>query len=82
MEDDPKIGFFLNVNAPAIIAGLLYADWPASPPAVFQEFTSLKSYWGPYIPLTNGTIASLTSAINIGDFPAKYVAPDLTCLGR
>ncbi|KAF2734805.1 FAD-binding domain-containing protein [Polyplosphaeria fusca] len=71
MESDPKIGFFLNVNPTVIIAGLLYADWPASPPAAFDAFASLKSFWGPFIPTTNGSIASLTSAINIGDFPAK-----------
>lgn len=71
MEEDPKIGFFLNVNPTVIITGLLYAEWSAAPPKVFDAFTGLKSYWGPYIPLTNGTIASLTSAINIGDFPAK-----------
>lgn len=73
MESDSSIGFFLNVNPQVIIAGLFYADWLAAPPAAFDAFAQLKSYWGPFIPTTNGTIASLTSAINIGDFPAKYV---------
>ncbi|KAF2477645.1 FAD-binding domain-containing protein [Lindgomyces ingoldianus] len=71
METDSNIGFFLNVNPTVIIAGLLYADWPTVPPSAFNAFDSLKSFWGPFIPTTNGTIATLTSAINIGDFPAK-----------
>ena len=75
MEKDPKIGFFLNVNPGVIIAGLLYADWPSKYPQAFQPFMDLNSSWGPYVPVTNGTIASLTNAINIGDFPAKWAHP-------
>ena len=71
MDSDPKIGFFLNVNPTVIIAGILYAGWPVSQPKAFDAFARLKSFWGPFIPTTNGTVASLTSAINIGDFPAK-----------
>ncbi|KAF2198782.1 FAD-binding domain-containing protein [Delitschia confertaspora ATCC 74209] len=71
MESDSKIGLFLNVNPTVIIAGLLYADWPAEPPKAFTPFANLKSFWGHFIPPMNGTIASLTSSINIGDYPAK-----------
>ncbi|TGO61971.1 hypothetical protein BCON_0023g00290 [Botryotinia convoluta] len=69
MEQDKKIGFFLNVNPTIIIAGLLYAEWTTSPTA-FSPFSQLNSL-GVYLPETNGTIASLAASINIGSTSAR-----------
>jgi hypothetical protein len=32
MEQDPKIGLFVNFQGAAVAVGLLYADIPAEPP--------------------------------------------------
>ncbi|TVY15595.1 FAD-dependent monooxygenase yanF [Lachnellula arida] len=69
MSNDPKLGFFLNINPDVIIAGLLYADWTLTPDA-FSPMLEIPSV-GVYLPETNGTISTLAASINIGDTSAK-----------
>lgn len=64
MEYDSKIGFFLNVQPTAIVAGLLYAEHTAQPPEVFTEFFKADSLIAAVVPTTNGTTRTLVPELD------------------
>ncbi|KAF1962417.1 FAD-binding domain-containing protein [Byssothecium circinans] len=63
MEQDPRIGLFINSRRHFIAIGTFYADWPAESPKAFDPFTQLKSAIGVAIPTTNGTFSSLNAVL-------------------
>ncbi|KAI1757659.1 FAD-binding domain-containing protein [Xylaria castorea] len=67
MEDDNKIGFFLNVVSSFMVAGLLYAEHSSAPPRAFEEFFKLESLIAPVVPTTNGSVLDLVPVLdNVG----------------
>ncbi|KAK7751446.1 hypothetical protein SLS62_006531 [Diatrype stigma] len=65
MEEDPKIGAFVNVQATFVAVGLLYAEWTAERPKAFDEFFNLGSLLQAAVPTTNGTIKSLVDSLDL-----------------
>ena len=63
METDPKIGYFVSLSVGIAFVGLLYADTPAEPPAVFEPFFKLPGLLSSMVPTSNGTILSLAKAM-------------------
>lgn len=63
MEQDPRIGLFINTRRNFIAIGMFYADWPVESPKAFDPFTQLKSSIGAAIPTTNGTFSSLNAVL-------------------
>ncbi|KAF2012097.1 FAD-binding domain-containing protein [Aaosphaeria arxii CBS 175.79] len=69
MEDDPKLGFFVNVNPEGILVGKFYAEW--SPlPAAFRGFNTIVPIQT-FAPETNGTLKDLVSALDAISMVAK-----------
>ncbi|KAF4620240.1 hypothetical protein G7Y89_g14580 [Cudoniella acicularis] len=54
MENDSRIGFFLNINTGFITAGMLYLGWQDKPPKAFKAFDEITPMQIA-IPETNGT---------------------------
>lgn len=69
MESDSNIDIFVTFSPLAITVGLFYADWLAQKPTVFEAFYNLNSLVVSSIPLTNGTIGSLTSSLAASSAP-------------
>ncbi|KAI0454666.1 FAD-binding domain-containing protein [Xylaria acuta] len=67
MENDNKIGFFLNVVSGVMVAGLLYAEHRSAQPKAFEDFFKLQSLIAPVVPTTNGTVLDLVPILdNVG----------------
>ena len=69
MENNPKIGFFVNVHAEVVLVGKLYAEW-TSTPSSFASFAALTSL-GSLIPAANGTLNQLIKDFGVGTVAAK-----------
>ncbi|KAI1470983.1 FAD-binding domain-containing protein [Daldinia caldariorum] len=69
MEVDPKIDIFLSVTPTVITVGLLYADWLAQPPSIFDTFFALDSLIGYVVELTNGSIGSFEADMDAAGPP-------------
>ncbi|KAI0873353.1 FAD-binding domain-containing protein [Hypoxylon argillaceum] len=64
MESDPRIGFFLNVRAGVMVAGLLNARQELTRPPAFEEFFQLKSLIAPLVRTTDGPILDLVPVLD------------------
>lgn len=69
MEDDPKLGLFVNVSPKAILVGKFYAEWSLVPKD-FNAFSALIPVQT-FTPITNGTLKDLVSATNMNTGVAK-----------
>lgn len=67
MEEDPKIGAFVNVQAAFVAVGLFYAEWTEERPKAFDEFFNLGSFLQAAVPTTNGTVKSLVYSLDLLD---------------
>lgn len=63
MEQDHKIGMFMNTRKDFIAVGLFYADWPAELPSVFDPIIKLTSLLGAAVPTSNGTFSALNEIL-------------------
>lgn len=63
MEQDSRIGLFINTRRNFIAIGLFYADWPTELPEAFDPFAKLTSFIGAAVPTTNGTFSSLNAVL-------------------
>ena len=63
MENDPKIGLFVNFNPGFVAVGLLYGDTPNEKVSAFEPFHNLTSLVTTAFPTTNGTLLSLAQAM-------------------
>lgn len=72
MENDNKLGLFTNFNQGFVAVGLLYGDTPAEwrVPA-FEPFYNLTSLMTTAVPVTNGTLNSLSQAMGHAQEPMK-----------
>lgn len=64
MESDNLAGFVFNADQGSILVGFIYGKWTV-PPSIFSAFDTLQLA-GTFVPETNGTILTLSQALNIG----------------
>ncbi|EFY94039.2 6-hydroxy-D-nicotine oxidase [Metarhizium robertsii ARSEF 23] len=63
MEQDPKMGMFINVRRDFIAIGMFYADWVVELPAAFDPIVKLGSLVGAAVPTSNGTFSALNEIL-------------------
>ncbi|KHN93733.1 FAD-binding, type 2 [Metarhizium album ARSEF 1941] len=63
MEQDPKIGMFINTRRDFIAVGMFYAAWSAEIPAAFDPIVKLTSFIGAAVPTANGTFSTLNEIL-------------------
>lgn len=63
MEQDSRIGMFVNGRKDFIAVGLFYADWPVEIPTAFEPIVKLPSLVAAAVPTSNGTFSTLSEIL-------------------
>jgi hypothetical protein len=71
MEQDPRMGMFVNVARAGLLVGRFYAEWSAEP-AGFAAFNALTPATT-FVPAANGTLYGLISALRAEKVYARCV---------